>query len=112
MSWREVERRMRQCLEDWRATLWGDVTQLRQAFRRVLTGPVLFTPFQKGERRGVRFEGKIGLAAVFDGYIPTEVVTRVGIEPTTIRLKVECSTTELPGRLNRAPLGACYLGAT
>ncbi len=56
-----------ECLEDWRATLLGDVTQLRQAFRKVLTGPVLFTPFQEGERRGVRFEGRIGLAAVFDG---------------------------------------------
>src|SRR6202012_4282600 len=30
-----------------------------------------------------------------------KLVGRVGIEPTTIRLKVECSTAELPARLRR-----------
>ena len=31
-----------------------------------------------------------------------KLVGRVGVEPTTIRLKVECSTTELPARLQQA----------
>ncbi len=30
------------------------------------------------------------------GGITRDLVGRVGVEPTTIRLKVECSTTELP----------------
>ena len=60
----------------------------------------------------LRLEGRVGLQALLGEVGASNLVTRVGIEPTTIRLKVECSTTELPGRLNRAPLGACYLDAT
>ena len=33
------------------------------------------------------------------------MVIRVGFEPTAIRLKVECSTTELPAREARALSG-------
>lgn len=38
-----------------------------------------------------------------------EMVTGVGIEPTTRALKVRCSTTELPSPERDAP---CYPGAT
>jgi hypothetical protein len=40
-----------------------------------------------------------------------EVVRLVGIEPTTIRLKVGCSTTELQARAWRRVLLRCYPGA-
>jgi hypothetical protein len=32
--------------------------------RQLLTTPILFTPFVARGRRGIRFEGRIGLAAV------------------------------------------------
>ncbi len=110
-SWRAVQRRACESLADWRSLLLADVAIARDAFRKLLNGLIRFTPFEVQDGRGLRFEGRIGLAALL-GDVVTKEVTRVGIEPTTIRLKVECSTTELPGRLNRAPLGACYLGAT
>jgi hypothetical protein len=39
------------------------------------------------------------LTAGLQGFTLVEVVGRAGIEPATIRLKVECSTPELPAHL-------------
>jgi hypothetical protein len=47
-------------------------------------------------RRGLR--GSIGEGKIQPGCRLEWVVGRVGVEPTTIRLKVECSTAELPAR--------------
>ena len=54
----EIERRVRKNLGDWRSLITGDVAQARQGFRRLLTTPILFTPFVKNGRRGIRFEGE------------------------------------------------------
>ena len=78
-SWREIERRIRQSLTDWRSLLTGDVAQVRQGFRQLLTGPIRLTPFVERGFRAIRFEGQIGLAAVFGGEVlgSTAVVTSV-----------------------------------
>ena len=55
------ERRIRESLQEWRSLLLGDVAQARQAFRQLLTTPIMFTPFVERGRCGVRFEGRVGL---------------------------------------------------
>ena len=83
-SWREIERRVRQSLTDWRAMLLGDVAHARDAFRKLLAGAICFTPFDAENGRGVRFDGRIGLEAVLGGSVVTVGMTRAGIEPATL----------------------------
>jgi hypothetical protein len=77
-AWREIERRVRQSLTDWRSLIQGDVAQARQAFRQLLTTPIAFTPFVERGRRGIRFEGRIGLAAVRGGEVVTKLASPTG----------------------------------
>lgn len=83
-SWREIERRVRQSLTDWRALLLGDVAHARDAFRKLLSGAIRFTPFDAECGRGVRFDGRIGLEAVLGGSVVTNGMTWAGIEPATL----------------------------
>jgi site-specific DNA recombinase len=80
-SWRDIERRIHQSLTDWRSLLTGDVAQARHGFRQLLTTPILFTPFVERGHRGVRFEGRIGLAAVLGGEVVTKLASPTGFEP-------------------------------
>jgi hypothetical protein len=75
-AWREIEASVRRQLADWRSLLTSDVSKSRQAFRQLLTMPIKFTPFVERGYRGVRFEGRCDLDAVFGG-----VVTK-GSSPT------------------------------
>jgi len=43
----------------------GYVAQMRQAFRESLKAPIRLTPFVERDYRAVRFEGQIGVEAVF-----------------------------------------------
>ena len=75
-AWREIERRIRQSLGDWRSLFTGDdVAQARQGFRQLLTTPISFTPFNENGRHGVRFEGRIGLAALLRGEWATKLAS-------------------------------------
>lgn len=81
-AWRDVERRVRESLIDWRSTLLGDdVAGARQAFRQLLTTPIVCTPFVQGSRRTLTFEGKVGLEAVFGGDLVTKLASPPGFEP-------------------------------
>lgn len=53
--------------------LRGDVSQMREAFRRLLNGPIVFTPVVERGYRAIRFEGRIGLDAIFGGEMVTKV---------------------------------------
>jgi hypothetical protein len=57
------------------------VTRLRQAFRELLTGPIRFTPFVERGYRAIRFEGRIGLRAVFRAEMVTNVASPVRRAP-------------------------------
>ena len=74
--WRDIERRVRHSLADWRSLLTGDVAQARKGFRQLLTGPIMFTPFVERGRRGLRFEGRVGLDAVLGGEVVTKVASQ------------------------------------
>jgi hypothetical protein len=72
---------VRQCLTDWRSLILGDVAQARQAFRQLLTTPIRFTPFVENARRGIRFEGRIGLSAALEGSLVTKLASPRGSDP-------------------------------
>ncbi len=74
------------------------MAQARQGFRQLLTAPIQFTPFVERGRRGLRFEGRVGLEAVLGG----EVVTK-GVSPTG-RIETYGEPYELPvvGETRRA----------
>ena len=65
--WRDVEGRIQKRLADWRTLLAGDPGRAREALRQLLTTPIVFTPFEENGRRGLRFEGRVGLEAVVGG---------------------------------------------
>ena len=68
--WRAIERRMRSGLADWRSRLTGEVADVRESFRQLLTTPIRFTPFVDQKRfQAIRFEGRWGLEAVFAGVV-------------------------------------------
>jgi hypothetical protein len=56
------------------------VGQVRTAFRQLLTTPIMCTPFVEDGRRGIRFEGRIGLAGVLGGDLVTKLVSSTGFE--------------------------------
>lgn len=68
----------RRSITDWRSLFTGDVAQARQGFRQLLTTPILLTPFVERGRRGIRFEGRIGLAAVLGGEVVTKLASPTG----------------------------------
>ena len=71
--------------------LTGDVAQARNGFRELLTGPILFTPFEENGRRGIRFEGRIGLQAILGGELVTKLASPTGGIPEWTR--------EVPGEV-------------
>ena len=77
-AWGEIERRVRHSLTDWRSLLTGDVAQARQGFRQLLTAPIKFTPFVERGRRGLRFEGRVGLDAILGGEVVTKLASPRG----------------------------------
>ena len=82
-SWREVEQRMRNGFADWRARLRGDVVaDVREAFRKLLTAPIRFTPGVERGYRVIRFEGRIGLAAILGGELVTNLASPTGLSPS------------------------------
>ena len=80
VSWRDVERRMRQNLKDWRSRLCADVTKAREAFRTLVTSPIVFTPCIVRGYRALRFEGRWSSDAVF-GKVLTNLASPPGFEP-------------------------------
>jgi len=82
MCAREIERRMRRTVSEWRSRLTCDIAEARQAFRELLTTQIQFTPFIKRGYRGIRFEGRWGLEAVFGSEI---LVTKMASPTGTVK---------------------------
>jgi hypothetical protein len=73
-AWGDLERTMRHRLTEWRSLLAGETADARAGFRKLLTTPILCTPFVEKGRRGIRVEGRIGLGALV-GEVVTEVTS-------------------------------------
>jgi hypothetical protein len=85
LSWSAIEAQLRKSIMDWRSVvLRGDIAEARDAFRRLLATPIMFTPFEERGRRGIRFEGRIGLDAILGGELVTNVASPTGFEPSGI----------------------------
>ena len=82
---RILERSVRTCLGDWRGLLTRQTRHGRDFLRKVLTGPIAFTPLMDGASRGYQFEGEASLAQLLNGVIelPTSLVSPTGFEPVS-----------------------------
>ncbi len=95
---KEIERDLRERLEQWKDLLQRHPAQARQILRKLLVGRLVFTP---GEN-GVEFRGEAALGRVLEGLIRPRksaklatseaLVTRAGFEPAAPCLKGRCST--------------------
>ena len=70
--------------------------------RRPLTIRASFPPTPDHRHQLGRHHAVAAEAVILHNYFKEKVVGRLGFEPRTIRLKVECSTTELPARIDAA----------
>jgi hypothetical protein len=69
MDPKQVERDLRRRLRDWRSVLAANVPQSRQMLRKLLQGPIWFTPVEDGAQRGFEFRGEASLGKLFSGII-------------------------------------------
>jgi hypothetical protein len=56
------------------------VAQARDGLRKLLTTPIIFTPFEENNRRGIRFEGRIGLEAILGGELVIQMASPTGTD--------------------------------
>ena len=66
---RRLRRDLIKRLEDCRALFSRNVPQARQILRKLLQGPVLFTP--QAERKGYRFSGRVSVGRLLGGMLET-----------------------------------------
>jgi len=78
-DWPAVERAVRGHLERWRTLLTTNVEDGRQLLRRVLAGPVRFTP----ERRSYAFAGDVSIGRLLSGTaeVAPFMASLTGFEP-------------------------------
>ena len=78
-----IERETRKRLEDWRGLLLGrHVAQSRQMPRKMIAGPIVFTPVIEGKTRGYTFEGQAPLGKLRTGIVdlPTNLASPTGFD--------------------------------
>jgi hypothetical protein len=59
----------------------GDIATARQGLRQLLRVPIVFTPIGERGRRGLRSEGRAGVAALLEGVVPMTLASPTGFEP-------------------------------
>ena len=74
---RLLERSVRTCLGDWRGLLTRQTRHGRDFLRKVLTGPIAFTPLVDGASRGYQFKGEASIGQLLSGVVelPTIVAS-------------------------------------
>jgi hypothetical protein len=79
------ERRLRAHLANLRTLLGENVDSARDILRKLLVGPLRFTPITENRRRAYAFEGEIALDRLVSGVIELRALTGVaspaGFEP-------------------------------
>ena len=81
-----LERAVRACLDDWRGLLARQTSHGRDFLRKVLTGPIEFTPVVQGRRKGYRFKGEASIGKLLSGVadLPTSLASPTGFNPFTV----------------------------
>ena len=77
---RLLERSVRTCLGDWRGLLRRHTSYGRDFLRRVLIGPIAFTPVLDGAKKEYQFEGEASIGQLLTGVItlPTSLASPTG----------------------------------
>jgi hypothetical protein len=71
---RRVERELRAKLDEWTALLRRQTPQARQVLKKLLDGPILFTPVQVGNDSYCEFKATIGLSQMLSGTVLATMV--------------------------------------
>ncbi len=79
VSLERVGAELRTRLADWQDALRAHVPQARQLFRKLLVGPLMFTPIIEARRRGYRFEGEVSIGKLLTGLVDTTFVASPSI---------------------------------
>jgi hypothetical protein len=69
-----VERDLRAKFEDWTGLLQRHTPQARQVLKKLLDGPILFTPVQVGNDSYCEFKATIGLSQMLSGTVLATMV--------------------------------------
>ena len=74
---RLVERSVRTCLTDWSGLLTRQTSHGRDFLRKVLTGPIAFTPLINGAAKGYQLEGEASIGQLLSGVValPTSLAS-------------------------------------
>ena len=78
---RQVEKDLRAKLDDWKGLLHRQTPQARQVLKKLLAGPILFTPNMGGKSRFYEFKATISLSQILSGTVlATTVASPPGID--------------------------------
>ena len=95
----------------WHSLLSGSTADVREAFGQLLLPLIKVTPFVERGYRAIRFEGQLGLDAVFGGKLVTKMasptgfanaadrplLTQSGIDPHTARFSETARRSSIAG---------------
>jgi site-specific DNA recombinase len=82
IDWTKAERELRAKLDDWKGLLHRQVPQARQILKKLLRGPIQFTPVREAGERYYTFKAPIALDRLIAGTIgATMVASPTGFEP-------------------------------
>lgn len=83
IDWTKVERDLRAKLADWQGLLQRNVPQARQILKRLLAGPIQFSPVREAGERDHTFRAPIALDRLMTGTVgcATTVASPTGVAP-------------------------------
>ena len=79
IDWPKVEHQLPAKLEDWKQLLRRHVPQARQVLKRLLAGPIVFTPHREDGSRYYAFTAPINLGRLLTGMVCANMVASPGI---------------------------------
>jgi chromosome segregation ATPase len=81
-NWKAVERELQSKLTEWRTLLRKHIPQARQILKKLLAGPLVFSPVRNGHERYYEFRAPIALGRIINGLACANMVTSpTGFEP-------------------------------
>ena len=82
VQWAAVERQLQEKLKDWKGLLQRHAPQARQMLKKLLCGPIVFTPHREGKSRHYTFRAQLNLDRLLSGTVCANMVASpTGFEP-------------------------------
>ena len=82
VDWKTVEQQLRAKLDEWRQLLGRHVPQARQVLKKLLLGPIVFTPHREATERYYSFRASVNLRKLLTGIACANMVASpTGFEP-------------------------------